>query len=54
MSVSKSNEKFYYILQLLENQKSFQEVMNVRMTNLKAQVALRVGSGDTATSDYTL
>jgi len=54
MVVSKSDEKIDSILQLLENQKAFQEAMNVRMTNLKAQVALRVGFGDTTTSDSTL
>jgi len=53
MVVSKSDEKIDSIIQLLKNQKAFQEAMNVRMTNLKAQVALRVGFGDIAVSDST-
>jgi len=54
MAGSKNDEKIDSILQLLENQKTFQEAMNVRMSNLEAQVALRVGSGDTAAGNFPL
>ena len=50
MSVSKSDEKIDSIMQLLESQKTSQEAMNIRMTNLKTQIRAR----ETATNDSTL
>jgi len=43
MSVSKSNEKIDFILQLLENQKAFQEAMNVSWPIWKSKWHFELG-----------
>ncbi|ESW27088.1 hypothetical protein PHAVU_003G172600 [Phaseolus vulgaris] len=51
MPTSKSEEKIDFILRLLQSQRTFQEAMNIRMTNLETQIA-QVGKTAKNTLQY--